>query len=477
MISSDLNASLSPVSALHLAVVMLVVWRAFAHRATAYLKSSSATDTDGGTDAVASEQRNRPHQRMIPKAEAAGDLQARDRHHLSLRKNEVLEVLDDSKLWWLVRNSQGDVGKVPYNYMRLVEDDVAKAPRTPAVARRAAKEPPPRGSSWQRSFCSCFQKCLPASPASPPASDQGQLCDASAKSCATPPTSELAAALHANREALVRLRDVLEGAGGEVDAHTDIYLLRFLLAEKGDEAAAARWLHDTTRWRLSIGAVEMRRQALAGAALFDLHPDVRAILSVCQSFPAHGRARDGGPLNIILHDGFSPTRVMETVSSAGFLGSMVALMEHNMAAADATSAASGSLTRMSFVFCYEGLSLSMINMRFLTTYFVKVAGLDSRYPSLIGAVSCVNAPSIFSFAFGAVRGMLSEDIRGRIRVEKPATSRAALLALAPACHLPAALGGDCESMPAAVAKRTGWDRVDPAERRGLHADSKIRCYL
>ena len=162
MISSDLNASLSPVSALHLAVVMLVVWRAFAHRATAYLKSSSATDTDGGTDAVASEQRNRPHQRMVPKAEAAGDLQARDRHHLSLRKNEVLEVLDDSKLWWLVRNAQGDVGKVPYNYMRLVEDDVAKAPRTPAVARRAAKEPPPRGSSWQRSFGSCFQTKVPA---------------------------------------------------------------------------------------------------------------------------------------------------------------------------------------------------------------------------------------------------------------------------------------------------------------------------
>lgn len=46
---------------------------------------------------------------------------------LSLREGEIVTVLDDKKAWWKARNSQGQEGKVPSNYLEIVPDEEVSA--------------------------------------------------------------------------------------------------------------------------------------------------------------------------------------------------------------------------------------------------------------------------------------------------------------------------------------------------------------
>lgn len=42
---------------------------------------------------------------------------------LTCAEGEIMTILDNSRRWWKMRNSRGDEGDVPSNYMELVEDD------------------------------------------------------------------------------------------------------------------------------------------------------------------------------------------------------------------------------------------------------------------------------------------------------------------------------------------------------------------
>ena len=46
------------------------------------------------------------------------DYQAQGSHELDLRKNERLQLLDDSKHWWRVMNQNNQSGYVPSNYVK-----------------------------------------------------------------------------------------------------------------------------------------------------------------------------------------------------------------------------------------------------------------------------------------------------------------------------------------------------------------------
>uniref|UniRef100_A0A8D0C7B2 Epidermal growth factor receptor kinase substrate 8-like protein 2 n=1 Tax=Salvator merianae TaxID=96440 RepID=A0A8D0C7B2_SALMN len=48
------------------------------------------------------------------------DFTARNASELSVQKDEVLEVLEDNKQWWKLRNRSGQAGYVPYNILDLV---------------------------------------------------------------------------------------------------------------------------------------------------------------------------------------------------------------------------------------------------------------------------------------------------------------------------------------------------------------------
>ena len=47
------------------------------------------------------------------------DYNSKQDEELTIKKNEKLSVLDDSRTWWLVRNERGQSGYVPSNYVRL----------------------------------------------------------------------------------------------------------------------------------------------------------------------------------------------------------------------------------------------------------------------------------------------------------------------------------------------------------------------
>ncbi|ERE66460.1 epidermal growth factor receptor kinase substrate 8 [Cricetulus griseus] len=53
-------------------------------------------------------------------AKSKYDFMARNSSELSVLKDEVLEILDDRKQWWKVRNASGDSGFVPNNIMDIV---------------------------------------------------------------------------------------------------------------------------------------------------------------------------------------------------------------------------------------------------------------------------------------------------------------------------------------------------------------------
>ncbi|NXS12390.1 ES8L3 protein, partial [Neodrepanis coruscans] len=50
------------------------------------------------------------------------DFQARNSQELSVRKEDMLQVLDQQKKWWLVQDERGDTGYVPGNILEPLPD-------------------------------------------------------------------------------------------------------------------------------------------------------------------------------------------------------------------------------------------------------------------------------------------------------------------------------------------------------------------
>ena len=77
--------------------------------------------------------------------EAVFDRRSNHVKEITVRKSEVLEVVDDSKQWWKVRNWRGDEGYAPNTILKLVQDDnlASSSPDRSGVPPPPPPLPPP----------------------------------------------------------------------------------------------------------------------------------------------------------------------------------------------------------------------------------------------------------------------------------------------------------------------------------------------
>lgn len=71
------------------------------------------------------------------------DFQARNSSELSVKQRAVLEVLDDRRKWWKVRDHQGQEGYVPYNILTPHPGPRAHRTQSPAQCLENVPPPPP----------------------------------------------------------------------------------------------------------------------------------------------------------------------------------------------------------------------------------------------------------------------------------------------------------------------------------------------
>ncbi|XP_055991748.1 epidermal growth factor receptor kinase substrate 8-like protein 1 [Sorex fumeus] len=82
------------------------------------------------------------------------DFEARNSSELSVKHRDVLEVLDDKRKWWKVRDQQGQEGYVPYNILTPHPGPQAGSGQSPALNLNSTTPPPPAlmlASPWGRS--------------------------------------------------------------------------------------------------------------------------------------------------------------------------------------------------------------------------------------------------------------------------------------------------------------------------------------
>ncbi|XP_026237158.2 epidermal growth factor receptor kinase substrate 8-like protein 1 [Urocitellus parryii] len=71
------------------------------------------------------------------------DFQARNSSELSVKQQDVLEVLDDRRKWWKVRDQQGQEGYVPYNILTPHRGPQRDHSQSPARSLEHSTPPPP----------------------------------------------------------------------------------------------------------------------------------------------------------------------------------------------------------------------------------------------------------------------------------------------------------------------------------------------
>ena len=221
------------------------------------------------------------------------------------------------------------------------------------------------------------------------------------------PLSELVAE---HEHALQMLRQAFLDAGGELDAHTDPWLLRFLVAVNGHISQGVEWIKRTTAWRIKSGMVERRRQVLAGKTMLE-DRDVIRLLQFTPLLISHRTGAHDGPLSILHVGGFDPPRWMAGQGASEFISAGYTILEACATACDVASTAANKLIRREVLLDYHGLALRHLN----PLVFVRLRPLlslpDSHYPEIVGHVACINAPYLFSHVFNIISPWISDDLK------------------------------------------------------------------
>ncbi|KAE8623526.1 hypothetical protein XENTR_v10005643 [Xenopus tropicalis] len=86
------------------------------------------------------------------------DFEARNNRELSVRKGDIVKVLDQSRQWWMVQNSQGQQGFIPSNILENTDD--GQAPASSVVLNPSSR--PEEVKAWlqQKGFSNITVRCL-----------------------------------------------------------------------------------------------------------------------------------------------------------------------------------------------------------------------------------------------------------------------------------------------------------------------------
>lgn len=88
------------------------------------------------------------------------DFTSRNHRELTISKGETVELLDQSKQWWKVRNSQGDEGYVPNNVLQSLDEQLDEQIDGPPVLTKRSK--PAEVKAWleDKGFTKITVRCL-----------------------------------------------------------------------------------------------------------------------------------------------------------------------------------------------------------------------------------------------------------------------------------------------------------------------------
>jgi hypothetical protein len=225
-------------------------------------------------------------------------------------------------------------------------------------------------------------------------------------------STPLSSLLAEHQPAIQVLREAFINAGGQPDAHTDAWLLRFLAGCDGHIPRAAAWVKRTTAWREEAGMADLRRRVLAGQTILQ-HPEVVRLLAHVPLLLSHRTGAHGGPLSILHVGGFSPARWMAAQDTPQFVEAGQALLESCATACDVASTSADRFIRQEILLDYSGLALHHLN----PLIFLRLRPLmmlpDRHYPEVVGHVACVHAPALFSQVFRIISPWLSRDLQVR----------------------------------------------------------------
>ncbi|KAB5536703.1 hypothetical protein PHYPO_G00110510 [Pangasianodon hypophthalmus] len=88
------------------------------------------------------------------------EFRARNDRELSVKKGELVEILDMSKRWWKVRNDHGEEGFIPYNVLKSTENENTQEVNPNPVLTRKSR--PEEVKAWleHKEFSNITVRCL-----------------------------------------------------------------------------------------------------------------------------------------------------------------------------------------------------------------------------------------------------------------------------------------------------------------------------
>ncbi|XP_076598694.1 epidermal growth factor receptor kinase substrate 8-like protein 3 [Chaetodon auriga] len=96
----------------------------------------------------------------LQRMRAKYDFVSRNNREITIRKGEIVELLDISKQWWKVRNSSGEEGFVPHNVLEV--DDEQLVEQTEGLPVLTKKSKPAEVTAWleDKGFSKITVRCL-----------------------------------------------------------------------------------------------------------------------------------------------------------------------------------------------------------------------------------------------------------------------------------------------------------------------------
>ncbi|KAF5916934.1 hypothetical protein HPG69_013854 [Diceros bicornis minor] len=215
--------------------------------------------------AVNGHQDPEPEAEPQPEPEPAGkwvlcnyDFQARNSNELSVKQRDVLEVLDDRRKWWKVRDPWGKEGYVPYNILTPHPGPPGSRSQSPARSLENSIPPPPPAPA------------LAPAPAPAPARPRWDSCD-SLNNLDPREKDKFSQMLSVNEELQARLA---QGRSGPSRAAPGPRAPEPQLSPRSDASEVRAWLQAKG---FSSGTVEALG-VLTGAQLFSLQKEeLRAV--------------------------------------------------------------------------------------------------------------------------------------------------------------------------------------------------------